>query len=162
MACSGERADSGWATTTTAIAVKESRVKQKTHPLLNIGHWLPDGDVSEEFANVRRRPATQGARVSVVNVIKRKRDQLMKSNRTILSIAGYMLCCSLTMSAQGQSTFSSADGKSMFSYSGDTGPGFWDEINSACAATSTSRQSPIDIDEVKVDRDLRPLDAVLG
>ena len=77
---------------------------------------------------------------------------------SIAGIAGYMLFCSLTMSAQATS---SAHGTA-FSYSGDIGPGFWDEISSACAATSTSRQSPIDIDHPQVDRSLTPLDTELG
>jgi carbonic anhydrase len=64
-----------------------------------------------------------------------------------------MMPAQATLSAQGTATFS---------YSGDTGPGFWDEISSACAASPTSRQSPIDIDDVKVDRSLTPLDTVLG
>jgi carbonic anhydrase len=55
----------------------------------------------------------------------------------------------------------SSDGKATFSYSGDAGPGFWDEINSTCATTSTSRQSPINIDEPRVDFSLTPLDTQL-
>lgn len=77
--------------------------------------------------------------------------------KSFAGIVGCILCCSLTMSAQ---TAQSAE-HATFSYSGDTGPGFWDEINSACAARSTSPQSPIDIDEVKVDRSLTPLDTEL-
>ena len=47
-----------------------------------------------------------------------------------------------------------------FSYSGDKGPGFWDEINSACAGT---HQSPINIETQSVDEDttLKPLDLTL-
>lgn len=47
-----------------------------------------------------------------------------------------------------------------FSYNGDHGPGFWGETADwiACAGTSaTQRQSPIDIEDVFVDRFLRPL-----
>jgi carbonic anhydrase len=48
-----------------------------------------------------------------------------------------------------------------FSYSGDTGPGYWYKLNpewEACAGTAPdARQSPIDIAEVQVDRRLRPL-----
>ncbi|HEY4047659.1 MAG TPA: carbonic anhydrase family protein [Acidobacteriaceae bacterium] len=73
-------------------------------------------------------------------------------------MVGGILCCSLTMS--GEAT-PSADGKATFSYSGDTGPGFWDEINSACAMTSTSHQSPINIDETSVDPSLTSLDTQL-
>lgn len=81
----------------------------------------------------------------------------MRSKQISLAgIVGYMLCCSLTMSAQGKATAAT------FSYSGDTGPGFWGEISAACAATSTSRQSPINIDNAEVDRSLTPLDTVLG
>jgi carbonic anhydrase len=42
-----------------------------------------------------------------------------------------------------------------FSYSGDTGPGFWSEINPECG--SPARQSPIDIDRFVTDRGLGPL-----
>jgi carbonic anhydrase len=49
-----------------------------------------------------------------------------------------------------------------FSYTGDTGPGYWYELNpawEACEGTAPdARQSPIDIADVKVDRHLRPLD----
>lgn len=49
-----------------------------------------------------------------------------------------------------------------FSYTGDTGPAYWYELNEdwwACAGTSFyPRQSPINIEEVKVDRRLRRLD----
>jgi carbonic anhydrase len=45
-----------------------------------------------------------------------------------------------------------------FSYSGDTGPGFWPEINRECG--SPARQSPIDIDRVVTDRGLGPLDLI--
>ena len=43
-----------------------------------------------------------------------------------------------------------------FSYSGDTGPGFWSESDPKCG--STVRQSPIDIDHVVPDPGLGPLD----
>jgi carbonic anhydrase len=47
-----------------------------------------------------------------------------------------------------------------FAYSGDNGPGFWQETPGweACAGTSpTQRQSPIDIDRIVFDRHLEPL-----
>jgi carbonic anhydrase len=47
-----------------------------------------------------------------------------------------------------------------FAYSGDSGPGFWGETPGweACAGTAVAtRQSPIDIDHVVVDRRLAPL-----
>jgi carbonic anhydrase len=49
-----------------------------------------------------------------------------------------------------------------FSYTGDTGPAYWYELNKkewkACAGTALdARQSPIDIVDVKVDRHLKPL-----
>jgi carbonic anhydrase len=48
-----------------------------------------------------------------------------------------------------------------FSYNGDTGPGFWSELDpawAACAGTAAdSRQSPIDIDHAVVDHTLKPL-----
>lgn len=73
-------------------------------------------------------------------------------------IVGYMSCCSLTISAQAKSS----EHGTAFSYSGDTGPGFWEESNSACAATSASRQSPININDPEVDRSLTPISTVLG
>jgi len=49
-----------------------------------------------------------------------------------------------------------------FSYNGDTGPAYWWELNpdwSACAGTALdARQSPIDIDHAKVDKNLKRLD----
>ncbi len=49
-----------------------------------------------------------------------------------------------------------------FTYNGDTGPAYWYELNpdwEACAGTALeASQSPIDIDEVEVDRQLKPLD----
>jgi carbonic anhydrase len=75
--------------------------------------------------------------------------------KSFAGILGYMLSCSLMVCAQ-------SAGHAQFSYSGDTGPGFWDEGNSACAATSTSRQSPIDIDGAKVDQSQTALDTELG
>ncbi len=44
-----------------------------------------------------------------------------------------------------------------FSYSGDTGPGHWAEIDEGCASTATSKQSPIDLDSVVPDPRLEPL-----
>jgi carbonic anhydrase len=48
-----------------------------------------------------------------------------------------------------------------FSYNGDTGPGYWSELDSAWAACAgvapDSRQSPIDIDHAVVDHTLKPL-----
>ncbi len=64
----------------------------------------------------------------------------------------YALVCSL-------STFGQASAPD-FSYSGDTGPGFWAERSPACAATPSSRQSPVDIQEVIEDRRLLPLDVL--
>jgi carbonic anhydrase len=43
-----------------------------------------------------------------------------------------------------------------FSYSGDTGPGFWPEMSPGCAPSA--RQSPIDIDRAVTDPKLGPLD----
>lgn len=49
-----------------------------------------------------------------------------------------------------------------FSYNGDTGPAYWWELDSqwsACAGIAEdARQSPIDIDRVKIDRSLKPLE----
>jgi carbonic anhydrase len=72
----------------------------------------------------------------------------------LASLLGWLLCCTLPVSAQ---TAKAAEGHATFSYTGDSSPGFWDEINSACATTSTSRQSPIDINKAEVDRNLTPL-----
>jgi carbonic anhydrase len=91
------------------------------------------------------------------NFIKRTNE--MKSDQIFLAgIMGCILCCTLTLSAQAPK---SSEAHASFSYTGDTGPGFWDEINSECATTSTSRQSPIDIDKAAVDRSLTPLDTDL-
>lgn len=48
-----------------------------------------------------------------------------------------------------------------FSYSGDTGPGFWNRIDARCAPSPTGRQSPIDIDRVVEDARLAPLNLIL-
>jgi carbonic anhydrase len=78
----------------------------------------------------------------------------MRSNQIALTgIIACIFCCTSTMSAEE---------KAKFSYTGDTGPGFWGEISSACAGVSTSRQSPVDIDHAQVDRSLTPIDTVLG
>lgn len=83
----------------------------------------------------------------------------MRKGAFLAGFIGCLLCCTLTVSAQRPN---SAEGHATFSYSGDTGPGFWDEINSACATTSTSRQSPIDINKAEVDRSLTLLDTRLA
>jgi carbonic anhydrase len=52
-----------------------------------------------------------------------------------------------------------------FSYNGDTGPGFWSTLEEdweACAASSTSHQSPIDIEGVVEDPRLDPLHVVVN
>lgn len=52
-----------------------------------------------------------------------------------------------------------------FSYTGDTGPAYWYELNpewEACAGTALdARQSPIDISDVRVDPHLSPLDLTI-
>lgn len=54
-----------------------------------------------------------------------------------------------------------AGASSDFEYSGDTGPGFWDELEGAAVCGRTTeegaRQSPIDITRVRTDERLRPL-----
>lgn len=49
-----------------------------------------------------------------------------------------------------------------FSYSGDTGPGFWVEINPACGTAPFARQSPVNIRRVVPDPTLGPLDLILN
>lgn len=49
-----------------------------------------------------------------------------------------------------------------FSYSGDTGPGFWVEINPACGTAPFARQSPVDIRRVVEDPKLGSLDLFLN
>jgi carbonic anhydrase len=49
-----------------------------------------------------------------------------------------------------------------FSYSGDTGPGFWGEISPACGTAPFARQSPVDIRRVVEDPTLGPLDLILN
>lgn len=83
---------------------------------------------------------------------------LMGKGALIGSIVGCLLSCTLTVSAQ---VSKSTEGHTTFSYNGDSGPAFWDEINSTCAPTSTSRQSPIDINKVEVDRSLTRLETQL-
>ena len=78
----------------------------------------------------------------------------MGKGALLAGLLGCLLCCTLTSTAQAPK---SSEGHATFSYTGDTGPGFWDEISSACAATSSSRQSPINIDKAEVDRSLTPL-----
>jgi len=104
-----------------------------------------------------------GARGAAVT--RKCRSLIRKTNRKRSSqpffalIVGYILCCTLTASAQASK---SGAGHETFSYSGDTGPGYWEEINSACATTATSRQSPIDINRVQVDRSLPALNTDLS
>jgi carbonic anhydrase len=83
----------------------------------------------------------------------------MKSRQMFLAgIMGAIVCCTLGASAQ---IPKSSEGHESFSYSGDNGPGFWDEINSTCATTSSSRQSPINITKTQVDQSLTRLDTNL-
>lgn len=49
-----------------------------------------------------------------------------------------------------------------FSYSGDTGPGFWVELSPACGTAPSARQSPVDIRRVVADPKLGPLDLTLN
>ena len=52
-----------------------------------------------------------------------------------------------------------------FTYNGDTGPGFWSTLEedfSACAASPTGHQSPIDIDAVIEDAFLGPLNLLVN
>ena len=52
-----------------------------------------------------------------------------------------------------------------FTYNGDTGPGFWSDLEedfSACAPSPTGLQSPIDIDAVIEDSRLDPLNLLLS
>jgi carbonic anhydrase len=113
-------------------------------------------DLEQPGASVR----TGSCAVRYTGVVRKcrkliERTSEMKSNRVFLAgIMGCLLCCTLTVSAQEPK---SAEAHATFSYSGDTGPGFWDEINSSCATTSTSRQSPIDINKAEVDPRLAPL-----
>jgi carbonic anhydrase len=51
-----------------------------------------------------------------------------------------------------------------FTYNGDTGPGYWSDLEkdfSACAPSPTGHQSPIDIDAVIEDPRLGPLNLIL-
>jgi carbonic anhydrase len=52
-----------------------------------------------------------------------------------------------------------------FTYNGDTGPGFWSDLEkdfSACAPSPVGHQSPIDIDAVIEDPGLGPLNLILN
>jgi carbonic anhydrase len=68
------------------------------------------------------------------------------------------LVCGIPMSAQ--SPLAQAAAAPNFSFSGDTGPGFWKETSPGCAMTPRARQSPVDIRRVVVDPKLAPLDLI--
>jgi carbonic anhydrase len=68
------------------------------------------------------------------------------------------LVCGIPMSAQ--SPLAPAAAAPSFSYSGDTGPGFWAETSPDCAATPSRRPSPVDIRRVVEDPKLAPLDFI--
>jgi carbonic anhydrase len=68
------------------------------------------------------------------------------------------LVCGIPMSAQ--SPLAPAASAPNFSFSGDTGPGFWKETSPGCAMTPRARQSPIDIRRVVEDPKLAPLDLI--
>jgi carbonic anhydrase len=68
------------------------------------------------------------------------------------------LACGIPLSAQ--SPLVPAASAPNFSYSGDTGPGFWKERSPGCAMTPRARQSPIDIRRVVEDPRLAPLDLI--
>ncbi|MGI8771339.1 MAG: carbonic anhydrase family protein [Acidobacteriaceae bacterium] len=70
------------------------------------------------------------------------------------------LVCAIPMSAQLVPLATQSDAAPPFSYSGDTGPGFWAEASPACAMTPRARQSPIDIRNVVEDPRLAPLDFI--
>ncbi len=87
----------------------------------------------------------------------------MKPKITLLwTLLASLLLYSMSVFAQSASGPSLlASGAPIFAYSGDTGPGFWAEINPACAATPNSRQSPIDVRSAVEDPRLAPLDLTL-
>jgi carbonic anhydrase len=70
-----------------------------------------------------------------------------------LIVVAFVLGCGTTLLTAQMQTMAAGD----FAYTGDKGPGFWGEISPACAPTSSSRQSPVDIDRVVPDLRLRPL-----
>lgn len=52
-----------------------------------------------------------------------------------------------------------------FHYTGDDGPGYWGELagSSACAGSAEdARQSPINIDHVQIDHELKPLNLLIN
>ena len=80
--------------------------------------------------------------------------EMQKNTRKVLSTLIAVAAFSFVGSASAEDV--------EFSYTGDTGPAYWYELNpdwEACEGTAEdARQSPIDIAKVKVDRHLRRLD----
>src|SRR5271168_4103926 len=67
----------------------------------------------------------------------------------VIAVLASWVMCGVAGTAQ-------KNGAPHFSYSGDTGPGFWSETNPGCAPSAL--QSPIDINHAVVDPRLGPLD----
>jgi carbonic anhydrase len=68
------------------------------------------------------------------------------------------------VAASGMAASESAVPTATFAYSGDNGPGFWGQLSpdwAACAGGG-GRQSPIDIDNVRIDPRLKPLNLNLS
>ena len=67
------------------------------------------------------------------------------------------------LAASGVAASGSTHRSATFSYSGDTGPGFWAQLDPAweACAGGGSRQSPIDITHVRIDPRLTPLNLSL-
>jgi carbonic anhydrase len=65
--------------------------------------------------------------------------------------------------ASGIAATGATHGSATFAYSGDNGPGFWGQLDPAWEACTGggSKQSPIDINRVRIDRKLRPLNLSL-
>ena len=79
----------------------------------------------------------------------------MRLKSCLVSFASVpLLLCGASLTAQTTTTDN-------FSYNGDLGPGFWYTIAPACAPSPVSRQSPIDIDDVKEDPGLEALHLVI-
>jgi carbonic anhydrase len=80
--------------------------------------------------------------------------------RVRTQIAGIVIAALLVVGAALAASVSAGPSVT-FSYSGDSGPGFWAELDpanwEACAGGGGSRQSPIDISRVRIDRSLTRL-----
>jgi len=78
------------------------------------------------------------------------------------AIAAAVLAAGAAFAAVGTAASGSPHSGATFAYSGDNGPGFWGQLDSAWQACGVGRsQSPIDITHVRIDPALKPLKLAL-